>query len=65
VAMAQPSRKQAGADQSHLHVAIHASQTPVGPAAAPRTFVQPAYTPVTTASAATAKPPGRAPPPSV
>lgn len=65
VAMAQPARKQAGVGQSHLHVAAHASERLIKPPTAARSSVQTAYPSIIATSAATTRPPGRAPPPSV
>lgn len=65
VAMAQPARRQAGAEQSHLHVTAHAAAGLIKlPVAAPTSF-QTACPLVAATSAATTRPPGRAPPPSV
>lgn len=65
VAMAQPARKQAGVEQSHLHVAAHASERLVKPPAAACSSVRTAYPSIIATFAMPTRPPGRAPPPSV
>lgn len=65
VAMAQPARRQAGAEQSPLHVAAHASERLVKPPVAAPTSFQTACPLGAATSAAPTRPPGRAPPPSV